>query len=862
MSGAYQRKLEQMLKHNSFSELLPVIEYWDDEKLFLLEGPAIGTLLICQPSPGCNDEIKNAFNTIYKSDFPEGTTIQCSLVSTPDIEDSLFGYRSIRKKRMLNSDAEQCEALAESIHNFYREGTKEPINHSGFKFKNYEFWFTIKLPIRKPVPTDGEVEKLQEITQQCQSRLSLFSPFIANEQAYKRRMTVLLNMYDSEGWRETAQHLDKEFRTLPLNQTLLATGKRVEIQKDGISITKNSKECLFIKPLSIIEMPENIIYGQMMNLVGDWETGTNGLHEPFMLTLNLIFPDQSKAKSSFLKRRTFITNQAQGPILKFIDKLGFQKEDYDAIDRELTQENSRLLKYSLQLTVFSKSRFNAQKFSENLIGFYSRLNIKVVPDNHFALPFFLSNLPFGLDKIFAQYSNRFNDGTSKGVVFLTPHMASWKGNTPYPAFMMSSRLGQVVNLDFYKSDTNYNIYCAATSGAGKSFFTGYLVNSMLGSGILKHADPDKPKEKFDDGAQVFIIDVGRSYEGLAAQYNESNFLVFGRDFKFSMNPFPNIVDFYGKEGEANMLRTIIKAMAFPSGNVTDYQNSELLKILSEVWDEAGKESTIDHVASACLEYEEQEIKRIGQQLHPFTAKGIYGEFFSKNKPPVKYDSRLIVCELEELKSDPHLQVVVLMSLVVSIQKQMYLTGVDRRKMLIIDEGWQYLKDDGNEAALLKFFAEFLETGWRRFRKVNGCGALVTQSVMDAYESTAGKAIIANSAWLLLMKQNSEAIDKLETERMYSGSQSDFAMLRSLRTVKPIPGVSNEAFSEVFVRFDNQKQVCRLYTDRRLQLILTTNPDEKAIRQKYIDKGMGLIEAIEAMHSDEMQHVMVKKKTGS
>lgn len=845
--GAYARKINSMLQHNSFSELLPVVEYLPDEKAFLLDGPAIGSIIICQPSAGSNTDIRNAFESIYKSDYPEGTTIQCSLVSTPDIEDSLFGYRAIRGNRMVNSDCEQANALGQSIHDFYRSGSIKAINQAGFKFKNYEFWFTIKIPIKAPVPTENELEYIQETTRQCLARLSPFAPFIANERDYHRRMRVLFNMYDEDGWRNKAQHIEKEFRTRPLRELILAPGKRLVPKSHGISIEDpNGDETLFIKPLSIIEMPEHMVYGQMMNLVGDWETGAVGLFEPFILSMNLVFPDQIKAKSAFFKKKTFIINQAQGPLLKFVDKLGFQKDDYEAIDRELTQENSRLLKYSLQLTVFAQSEKRALKFYEEIKGFYSRLNVKLIPENNFALPSLLSTLPFGIDPVSILYSSRFNDATSKGVTFLTPHMASWKGNTAYPAFMLSSRFGQVVNIDFFSSPTNFNAYLAATSGAGKSYLASYIVNNMLGSGIQKHKNPDNPIDDFDDGAQIFIVDVGRSYEGVADQYNEAKFLVFGRGFKYSMNPFPSIVDFYGADGEANMLRTIIKAMAFPSGIVTDFQNAELLTILSIVWETKGNKATITDVANQCLTYDEPEIYRIGQQLKPFTDSGIYASFFSDQYPPVSYDSRLIVCELEELKSDPHLQVVVLMSLVVSIQKQMYLTGTDRRKSLIIDEGWMYLKDEGSEAALLRFFSEFLETAWRRCRKVNGNGILITQSVMDAYASSAGRAIIANSAWLLLMKQNDEAIDRLEKEKMYAGSSSDFAMLRSLRTVKPTPGISDEAFSEVFVRCEGHKQVCRLYTDRRLQLIQTTNADEKAHRQRYMDTGLTLLQAVDKM----------------
>lgn len=850
--GAHRKtKTESMLSNDKFSELLPVVEYWDDEKIFILDGPAIGALFICSPTAGCNDEIRNSLTNLYKSDFPKNTTIQASLVSMPDIENNLYGYNAIRGNRMMNKDEEQCDEMANAIHDFYRKGAKESINESGFQFRNFEFWFTIKFDIKKPIPNAKEIAKFNESMRTVQSMLTSFSPKRANEFDYKRRMNVLMNMYGDSSWEKKAHHEDKALINRPLREMVLDDGKCVSVKHNGISIKdEKGDETQFIKSLSITDMPEQMVYGQMLSLVGDWELGHTGLFDHFMMTLNVVYPDQGRAKRDVLGRKSFITNQARGPIIQYLDKLRFQKRDYDAINREIDQDSSKIVKYSLQVLTFNRNEAEAEAFAEKMKGTYSRKNVKIVQDNYFALPFILGGLPFGMDQGYIKLSSRFNDATSKACAFWTPHMASWKGNSSYPTFMMASRLGQVVNLDFFESETNYNLYCAATSGAGKSFFTGYLTNAMLGSGIKRIAPQDRDKVKPNDGSQVFIIDVGRSYEGLASQYEESQFLVFGRDFKYSLNPFPSVDDFYGKEGQANMLRTLIKTMASPSGGITDLQNAEILAVLSALWDANGKKSTITQFSQLCLEHDIIDMVNIGRQLRPFCEGGIYGDFFSDKYPPVNFNGRLVVCELEELKSDMHLQVTVLMSLVMGIQHAMYLSGTDRRKMFILDEGWQYLKEDGNGASMMDFFAEFLETGWRRFRKYGAAGALVTQSVMDAYGSAAGRAIIANSAWLLLMKQNQEAVSHLEDEKAYSGDKGDFSLLRSLRTVKPMPGVSDEAFSEVFVRYEGQKQVCRLYTDRRLQLILTTNPNEKAQRQEYVDQGMSLSEAIDAMLEKE------------
>lgn len=863
----YSRKIAKMLQHDGIGQLLPVIEYWDEDGIFILDGPAMGVMLVCTPTAGCNDDLRNSLNNLYKMDFIAGTTIQASLVSTPDIQDSLYGFQSIRHNRMLNEDQEKCEALANTIHDFIAEGANTSINSSGFRFSNKEFWFTVKVPIKSAIPTDKEIKRFNDQIRQVMSMLSQFGPLRADEFAYKRRMNVLMNMYDKDSWRDKAHHQDKESRSLPLRDLILNPGKRLDVKSNGLSIKgEDGEEVEFIKMMSIVDMPEQMIYGQMLNLLGDWEQGHTGLFEPFMLTLNVVYPDQISAKKDLVARRTFVTNQARGPIIQYLDKLRFQKRDYDLINRELEQEGTKLVKYSMQIAIFSNKESDASDFAEKIKGYYSRLNIKLVADNHFALPFFLGAMPFGMDQAYVEYSSRFNESTSKALVFLTPHMASWSGNTPYPVMLLASRLGQLVNLDFFSSPTNYNAYVAATSGAGKSFFIAYLTNLLLGSGIYKYLDPAAiasqalVKEVLpDDGARVFIIDVGRSYEGLAAQYDKSSFLVFGTDFKYSLNPFPSITEFAGKDGQANMLRAIIKTMASPSGNITDFQNAEILDVLNKVWEEKGQSATITDVATLCMAHSDQEMVRIGQQLKPFCDGGIYGDFFSNKYPPVNFDARLVVCELEELKSDTHLQVVVLMSVMMAIQYSMYLTGTKRRQTLVIDEGWEYLKEDGGKSNMMAFFTEFLETAWRRLRKTNGSGVLVTQSVMDGYGSAAGRAIINNSAWLLLMKQNSEAVDRLETEKMYSGNKSDFSLIRSLRTVKPEPGMTGEAFSEVFVRYEGQKQVCRLYTDRKLQLILTTTPEEKAKRQAYMDQGMSLVQATEQMYQEELYQETLRYK---
>jgi len=847
--SAYINKIKRLLKNDPFGELLPVIEYWDDEKIFILEGPSIGAMLICSPTNGGNASIKNALSNFYKQDFPEDSTIQFSLVSLPDLEDPLTGYNAIRGGRLVGPDQEKVDLMAESIKDFYVKGSGEPINRSGFQFRNFEIWLTIKMPIEEALPTDKEIKRFRDLIDQTCMLLSPFGPIEANENDYHRRMTVLMNMYDGEGWRGTPSYRHKIKSVQPLRELILPSNKRIEPQQNGVAFyNEYGEQCQFIKSLGMAELPDELYYGEMLNIIGDWRHGSFGLYEHYMLTLNIYVPNHRKAKASLQKKRAIVTNQARGPILQYLERLKFQKQDLDIINREIDQEGSKLLDYAIQVTIFSRNEKRAEDFAKKMIGYYAQKNFILKSDAYFTMPFFLGSLPFGLTKELKKSSARYQKATSKEMPFLTPHMASWKGNSYTPQILLTSRLGQMVGIDLFGKDTvNYNIFIAATSGAGKSFFAGYLINSFIGSGIKIQPWDDPEPVNFDDGGQVFVVDVGRSYEALTKQYSGAQFIDFTEDTKFSLNPFAAVTEMHGSDGQASMVATIIKLMASPRGDITDLQEAEIKRILLQLWQAKGKESTVTDFAKLCLNDDEPEVQRLGKQLVNFTEGHQYGDMFSNKHPSIDYNGRLVVCELQNLKSDPHLQVVALMSVIMSIQRAMFLSGTSRRKLFLLDEAWQFISDDG----MMKFFAEFLENGYRTFRKFNASGCTITQSLNDAYQSNVGRAIIANSAWLMLLRQDDEAIDRLEAEKQYSGSPIDFELMKSLKTQKPRPGVKDpDVYSEIFLRNGEITQVCRLYTDRKLQLILTTEPTEKARRQELMDQGLSLNEAIEQMLKDE------------
>jgi len=874
---------QKMFRGSRVSELFSVVDYMPvgeqgshNNGVFLFDDKSIGVFMILNPTTGADKKTGSALTNFFKERYPENTMLQWSLVSTPDLENLLYGYDDIRGDRVApmpvkdsvtglseeearkvvkkesEEDRAKIEAMANANRDFVRSGALKDINQNGYRFRNYECWVTVRIKYKGAVPSDKLVNGFLKQIRRSMSTLSPFSPRLGNDHDLERRMNVMLNMYgDRPSWRKGPQFKDRVANGEEVRENFVDPGWSIEQRDSGVQIyDANAKPSQFIKSMSVRDYPDKMGYGGIIHLVGEWLSGSIVLNEHYIMTLNVVYPNENKAKKSFNIKRAIVNNQARGEVLQWLEKLRYQKSDYATVAREMDNEGSKIIQYSMQISAFCKSEQDAEDFYQKVSGFYEKSNFKLVADSYFTLPFVLAVLPFGLDETFQRMSNRFAYATTKALKFITPHIAGWKGNTPYPVLIMGDRFGQAVSLDFFVSPTNYNIYCAATSGSGKSFAVSTLVNAILGSGAEKRSEyTGNGDPKYYDGGQVFMVDVGESYKKLAGMYNNSQFLEFGSDAKYSLNPFPNVTDMKDVD-QMPMIMSLLKTMASPEGKISDDQNAQLMKIVMQVWVEKGKESTVTDISIRCKTSEFDFMQAIGRQLEPFCEGGPYADFFNNKYPPVSFDTRLVVCELEQVKSNKHLQITILMSLVMGIQRKMYISSKEdpRRRMFILDEAWEFLKDEASNP-MMKFFAEFIEAGWRRFRKYGASGCLATQSVNDASVSQVGKAVMANSQWKLLLNQQNTEIEQLRKNNTIGGS-GVIKQLETVHTRPPNPSLTDEAYSETLVISNDVSHICRLYTPRNIQLINTTNKEEKDLINKYMDKGMSMEEAINAIVAQE------------
>tara|TARA_R110001583_G_scaffold118370_5_gene269728 strand:+ start:312 stop:2732 length:2421 start_codon:yes stop_codon:yes gene_type:complete len=792
-------------QHDKISELLRVLAYSDESKLFLTDDKNLCFGYECTPLPGMDDKISSRLNVLLNNDWPDDTIMQFILAATPNIKDQLNAMRAIR----INQDDPLLQAFVNNRARFLDQGTATEVeftNHT--KVRDFALYIVISIPVSDNQPTDKEILRtatLQKTVLQA-LKTALVHPKEMDDSDYLRIMSTLMNWGQTASWRKRSDFTPARER--PLCQQVLDYDKALVVDHNGLTLGEKH-----VKIFSVKDYPEYTHFGDATLFIGDLLSGSRGVKDPFIVQTSIIFPSSQKAKATHSTKRQWVTAQAHGPMLKFVPVLLHKKRGFDVLFDALDSGDKPVQVYT-SLAVFSDSPEEAISASSTIRSYFGELQYNLLEDKYYCLPLFLNLLPFGADHGAAPDLQRYKSMATRHAIPLLPIFGEWKG-TGSPTMQFIGRNGQLQNTCLFDSRNNYNACVAAVSGAGKSYLINYLVSSYLSK-----------------GAQVWIIDIGKSYKKLLEVY-EGDFVEFGDSSNICLNPFDIVEKF---DDEADMLVGLIKAMAAPNEGFSDYQYQGLKGVLKRVWDELGRDMTIDDLAEALKKEEDLRLRDVGVQLGPFAKNGQYGSYFN-GKNNARFDGRLTCLELEELSGRPDLQTVVLLQLIYQIQQAMYHGDTSREKLVVIDEAWS-LFEHGD-------VSKFIEHGYRRFRKYRGAAITITQSVMDLYKSPTTEAIANNSANMYLLMQKGDVVDRMRREEKLPINDGEYAMLKSVQTTPP-------SFSEVMFVTGYGTGVGRLIVDPAQNLLFSTEPKDKQALLEKQKLGMKINEAIEAVLSDRGQ----------
>ncbi len=785
-------------QRHHIDELFPTLAYDPELQVFLLADSSLGFGFLCRPLTGADPSVSARVNVLLNQDWPVDTILQVSLWTSPDIEESL----AVMQARRLKQQKPTYKTMTKASIEFLRQGTdKPPEPISGARLRRSYVLITVKLPIAHPRPSASEMRtatELQMATKQSLATIGLY-PDVLDSNQYVRIMNTLVNWNSFAGWKDRV--VPECDPTQLIRDQLLDYDTVLESDEKGILL--NPKR---VKTLSAKRTPDHFYFGSAKSYLGDFLSGTRGIRQNALISMSIHYPDAESTRAKQEGVRQFITNQVNTPIARFLPALVHRKQNFDVLF-DAYADGDRPIRSYFGMVLFCDEQDEAAAIS-NARVYFRELGFQLLEDKFFCLPFFLNCLPFGAERAAIPDLKRYRTLATRHAIPLLPIFGDWAG-TGTPTLNFVSRNGEHMAVSLFDTTGNYNLCIAAESGKGKSFLTNEIIVSYL-----------------TEGAQIWAIDVGRSYENLC-EVLEGDFVKFTNSSGICMNPFEIVQHF---EEEADMLAGLVSQMAAPTEKLTDFQTAGLKRILKNLWTAKAQSMSVDDIATTLCSEEDQRLKDVGEQLFPFTTKGEYGRYFN-GKNNAKFASDFTVLELEELKGRKHLQQVVLLQLIYQIQQEMYLGERNRPKIVIIDEAWDLLTEGD--------VAKFMEHGYRRFRKYGGAAVTITQSVNDLYRNAAGRAIVENSANMYLLGQKAEVIEGMKQDRRLPLSDGGYELLKTVHT---LPG----AYSEIFFITEMGSGIGRLIVDPFKRVLFSTKPEDVQALKQLRRQGLSLGEAVQQL----------------
>ena len=553
----------------------------------------------------------------------------------------------------------------------------------------------------------------------------------------------------------------------------------------------------------------------MGELVGDAFRDLSRINVPFLIHYGVHVVDDNQAKTKLLAKAGYAEKQACSIIGKYIPSLKREAEEYSIVRSHLEQ-GERLMKTSLCVTLFAPIKV-LPSAEQKLLGLYRKSGWELAPDRYTQLQTLMSAMPMmwgeGIVKELGFFS-RIKTTLSSECANLLPIQGEWCG-TKTPGMLLVGRRGQLFYWYPFDNDAgNYNVCVVGRSGSGKSVFMQELMSSILGI-----------------GGHVFVMDVGRSFEKSCLLMGGS-FLEFTPKTNLSLNPFTSLksMDEDGISDSLTMLKSVLSVMASPTIGTSDIENALLEQAIHHAWEVKKHQASISDVAAFLESQQDQRSKDLALKLFAYTAQGAYGKFF-EGEANTSFDHALNVIELEELKERKDLQSVIVQMVILNITNQMFLGDRKTPFGIVFDEAWDMLR--GNQSGV------FIETLARRLRKYNGSLIVGTQSINDFYASSAAQAAFDNADWMCLLSQKQESIEQLKKTSRISLTPHMESLLSSVRT-------KQGEYAEVMISGPHGYSVGRLILDPFSKVLYSTQADEFAAVKSLIQKGVGIVEAIETV----------------
>jgi type IV secretory pathway VirB4 component len=346
---------------------------------------------------------------------------------------------------------------------------------------------------------------------------------------------------------------------------------------------------------------------------------------------------------------------------------------------------------------------------------------------------FKSILPLGIDEL---KSNR--NITTEALSAFFPFTSQFLQADNTGVWLGLNKNGIPIIKDIFKLP-NPNGLVLAQSGGGKSYFCKLLIMRYL-----------------LNGTKVMIIDPQGEYKALV-DYFEGQRIDLSRESKTMINP----LDLMGHDYAEKRL-SLMDLMQVMLGKMTEPQKSFIDKAITmayktknitdkpRTWN--NKPPILNDLLTALrtLERKASQMERttitsLVNRLEMYVT-GVF-KFMNKHTN-IEFDNKLVCFDIGNLPKQvkPAIMFLVLDYIYMKMKSDL------SRKLLLIDESWSLLSRTEDAG----YIFEIVKT----CRKFNMGLLMINQEVEGLFGSPAGKSVLANSAYTLLMRQKPAVIDQI------------------------------------------------------------------------------------------------------
>ena len=777
---------------------------------------------------------------------PPNSIIQFAVLSSPYVDNRLQVWAQaktantsdIKLKQMSTKRADFVSAISGAV-----SGLKSTRFHS----RELRYFISVKIPYADDISDYREFNRFKKtVTETREKMRGILSQLgLPTANLNQEQMTSLMRELLNPQM-EPNERIGRQMKNVPLKEQLIEKSTRIRMTDNGIEFSDNggieldrNNRRVTVVPITADQFPEHHWLPSNAALIGDANSGNKHIVPPFWAYTNIHVLDPDDAKNALTNKLGLLNKQVMSEsdwLRSMMPHLFARRDDAQMLLSSL-KGGSQIVRTYMGINLVCHPD-EARKYSQETISLWRGQGFKASEETAISLPIFLCSLPFHFSEYHDSLGGSFkapgglqraSTMSSLNAATLSHVQGDWKGHAPQQGGMLfMSRRGQVVNIDLFDSQTNYNFVVTATSGAGKSVLANDLVSDILcRDGIMR------------------IIDQGRSYYRFCEDMGGQN-VVFNPEEPKSMNPF------WGYETKEKLfhvmtpLRDLIRYMAWPTQTDQDIPQWEYQLIpeaIGGAWDKYKEKLELRHVAEWLMNYDDDEedhsirAKKIAQQIGAY-ATGRYARWFEGARE-VEFNNRFVVIELDELKSDPELKAIVLSLCVNQITRDMYLQGAEKPKCLLVDEAWDLLSND--------MTAYVIEQAFRIARKYYGAAGIITQSFSDYYKYPAAKAALDNANWRFTLKQSQPSLKFAVDEGLF-----DNEVLQELaRSVTTLKG----EYSEVLIQSGSGGTgLYRLLLDRHSYYYYTSDSRDKQKIKDLTEQGMSIEEAVDQLATDDYRNM--------